>query len=113
MFKDIDLAALGARIKKRLVPFLDLSAWVLLLVALIPLFFIDRAMALTMVQWTLFGLALAGVSVVISRIVLPQLDLNEWVARARENDPGAPLVILSIVLFLGIVFLGLVLWAKA
>lgn len=108
-----DLSVLGARLKKRLVPFLDLSAWVLLLVALIPLFFIDRPMALTMLQWTLYGLALAGVAVVISRIVLPQLDLNEWVARARENDPGAPLIIFSIVLFLGLIFLGLVLWAKA
>ena len=110
---NVDLARLGHRVKTRLLPFLDLSAWVLVLVALIPLFFIDRAMAMTLIQWTLYGLALAGVSVVISRIVLPQLDLSEWVARARENDPGAPLIIFSIVLFLGLIFLGLVLWAKA
>lgn len=101
------------RIAARIKPFFDLSAWVLVLVALIPLFFIDKAMALTLVQWTLYGLALAGVSVVISRIVLPQLDLSEWVEMARGNHPGAPLVIFSIVLFLGMVFLGLVLWAKA
>lgn len=101
------------RIKARLLPFLDLSAWVLVLVALIPLFFIDKAMALTLVQWTLYGLALAGVAVVISRIVLPQLDLSEWVLAARGGHPGAPLVVFSIVLFLGMVFLGLVLWAKA
>lgn len=110
---NLDLKALRARLWKRILPFFDLSAWVLVLVALIPLFFIDRAMALTLVQWSAFGLALAGVSVVICRVVLPQIDLSEWVELAREGKPGASLVILAVTSFLAVIFLGLVLWAKA
>ena len=112
---NFDYKPLATRIKKRLVPFLDLSAWILVIVALIPLFFIDRAMALTLVQWTLYGLALAGVAVVISRVVLPQIDLSEWVELARKTDgpPGAHWIVFDVMMFLAITFLGLVLWAKA
>lgn len=111
-----DPSALAARLWKRVLPFFDLSAWVLVLVALVPLFFIDRAMALTLVQWTLYGLALAGVSVVICRVVLPQIDLSECVREAIRGGPNAlplALVTSATVIFLAVIFLGLVLWAKA
>lgn len=111
---NFDYKALGARLGKRLLPFFDLSAWVLVIVALIPLFFIDKAMALTLVQWTLYSLALAGISVVICRVVLPQIDLSEWVQHVKDGDtPGAHWMVVGIMLFLAITFLGLVLWAKA
>lgn len=112
---NLDIKRLLARLKVRLLPFFDLSAWVLVIVALIPLFFIDRAMALTLVQWTLYGLALAGVAVVICRVVLPQIDLSEWVEYARDPNgpPGAHWIVVGVMVFLAITFLGLVLWAKA
>lgn len=109
----MDLATLTARLKKRLAPLMDLSAWVLILVALIPLALIDWAMVKTLFQWTVFGTALAGLSIVISRIVLPQINLTEWVELARDGKPGAALVVLSTCLVVATVFLGLVLWAKA
>lgn len=110
---NFDHKALAARLWKRILPFFDLSAWVLVLVALVPLFLIDRAMALTLIQWSAFGLALAGVSVVISRVVLPQVDLTEWVERARKGEAGASLIVFAVTSFLAVIFLGLVLWAKA
>lgn len=113
---NLDIKALAARLWKRILPFFDLSAWVLVLVALVPLFFIDRAMALTLVQWSAFGLALAGVSVVICRVVLPQIDLSECVREAVRGGTNAlPLALIAsaVILFLAVIFLGLVLWAKA
>lgn len=108
----MDLAKPFGRLKARIAPFFDLSAWILLLVAIIPLLIIDRPMAMTLVQWSLYGLALAGIAVVIARVSLPQLDLSEWVNRARRGEPGAAQIVFAIVLSFTLVFLGLVLWAK-
>lgn len=107
------LKQLWGRVKLRLAPLADLSAWVLILLAVIPLILIDWAMVKTLFQWTVFSTALAGLSIVICRIILPQIDLTEWVERARSGEPGAGLVVLSTCLVVAAVFLGLVLWAKA
>lgn len=101
------------RLKKRLAPLLDMTAWVLVVISVLPLLLIDPAMVLTLVQWTAFGLALAGISVVVSRMVLPQVDLTEWVGHAREGNVAAGLVVLGVALFVGLIILALVLWAKA
>ena len=107
------LARLRGRLKARLAPFLDLTAWVLLLISIVPLLFIDSAMVITLVQWTAFGLALAGVSVVISRVVLPQVRLSEWLELARKDNPAAGLIAFGVIALVGLIFLALVLWAKA
>ena len=107
------LEVFGLRLLARLRPFFDLSAWVLVLVAMVPLMFYDRAMALTLLQWTIVGLALAGIAVVITRVAFPQIELGEWIESARNGDPVAPKIILAVCLLFGFIFLGLVLWAKA
>ena len=101
-----------SHVRARLAPLFDPAAWVLVVVALVPLAVIDFAMAKTLVQWSLYGLVLAGAAVVISRIALPQLNLSEWVEEARGGRPGAALVVFSVVLAFVAVFLALVLWAK-
>ncbi len=102
-----------ARLRKRLAPFLDLTAWVLLIVSIVPLSLIDSAMVATLAQWTAFALALAGITVVITRVVLPQVDLSEWLALAREGSVAGGLVVFAVALIVCSVFVGLVLWAKA
>lgn len=101
------------RAKKRLLPFFDLTAWTLFLVSLVPLYFLNRPMVFTLVQWTAFALALAGVSVGLSRLLLPQVDLSDMVRRAREGDTAAGIVVLAIAHLMSFLFLGIVLWAKA
>lgn len=101
------------RLRKRLVPFFDLTAWVLLAVSLVPLAVIDLAAVLTLLQWSAFGFALAALAVVLSRVVLPQLDLSEWLGHARGGNVAAGLVILGVLVLLGSILLALVLWAKA
>lgn len=102
-----------ARLRKRLAPFLDLTAWVLLIASIVPLLLIDPPMVVTLAQWTAFALALAGVTVVIVRVVLPQVDLSEWLGHARSGNGAAGLVVLAVALIVCFTFMGLVLWAKA
>ncbi|QYW02116.1 holin [Stenotrophomonas phage Sonora] len=99
---------------KRLAPFFDLSAWILVLVAMIPLFFIDAAMAKTLVQWSAFGLALAGVSVVICRVTLPHVYLKDLIENAwGQGGVGNALIASATIIYMAVIFLGLILWAKA
>lgn len=107
------LTRFALRLRKRLTPFMDLTAWVLLLVSLFPLWLIDSAMVATLVQWAVFGLALAGVSVVICRIILPQVSLSDWLELARGGNTAAGLVVVAVSLTLSITFLAMILWAKA
>ena len=110
---NIDIARFLARLRKRLAPFLDLTAWVLLIASIVPLLMIDPAMVVTLAQWTAFALALAGATVVIVRVVLPQVDLSEWLGHARSGNVAAGLVVLAVALIVCFTFVGLVLWAKA
>lgn len=103
----------GERLLRRLHPFLDMTAWVLLLIGFIPLYLIDRAMLLTLLQWSAFGLALAANAVVLSRLFLPQVDLSEWVKEAKQGSVAAALVVASVALLISAVFIGLVIWSKA
>lgn len=113
MFTAQSLLAAKDKLKKRILPFFDLTAWLLFAVSLIPLAFIDRAMLLTLVQWTAYSLTLVGAAVGLSRLLFPTLDLSEFVAEARAGNLAAGLVVLAVAVILSFLFLGLVLWAKA
>src|SRR5574343_1560243 len=101
------------RIMKRVRAFFDPTAWLLFAVSLIPLAFIDRAMLLTLVQWTAYSLTLVGAAVGLSRLLFPTLDLAAFVTEARKGSVAAGLVVRAVALTLGMLFLGRVLWAKA
>lgn len=92
----------------------DKSAWLLMAPAFAALYAIDPAMAMTLVQWTVFGLVLSGAAIIISRIVFPQINLERLVNEANdENNAAAGIIVGAVVLFVGLVMLSLVLWAKA
>jgi len=92
----------------------DKSAWLLMAPAFAALYVIDPAMATTLAQWTVFGVVLAGAAVIISRIVFPQIKLTDLVTAAHEGgNTAAGMIVAAIVVFVGIVMLALVLWAKA
>lgn len=108
------------KLTKRLAPFADPGFWVLTLISLIPLLIIDRPMALTMLQWCAFFLALAGASIVVCRIILPQVDLSIWLRLAlthleggRADPRAAATVVLAVCILLSSILLSMVLWAKA
>ena len=92
----------------------DKSAWLLMGPSIASLYAIDPALATTLLQWGLFGLVLAGVAIIISRLVFPQIQLTALVESAHgEKNTAAGLVVSAIILFVGLVMLSLVLWAKA
>lgn len=101
------------RLKPRLKPFADLTAWVLLIVSSVPLLLIDRAMFVTLIEWTLYALALAGISVFLSRVLLPHVRLSLWLQMAWEGNRAAAFVASATIMFLAVIFIGMVLWARA
>ena len=102
-----------SRLKIRIMPFFDLTAWVLLLVCVVPLVLIDPIMVKTLIQWNAFFLAFAAITIVISRIAFSQIDLTWWVEKAKNGDLPAAVVVFSIAWFMSITMLALVLWAKS
>lgn len=92
----------------------DKSALVLILPALLALYFlVDAAMVKTLVQWSVYGLVLAGITVIISRIMFPQIKLTELVEQAMQGNRAAGTIAGSLVIFVGVMMLALVIWAKA
>lgn len=96
----------------RVAALLDKSAWLLIVPALLVLFFIDAGMVKTLIQWSAYGLVLAGVAVVVSRIVFPQIDLTRLVAEVHLENRAAATLAAALVIFVGLLMLSLVIWAK-
>ena len=93
---------------------LDKSAWLLMAPAITVLYFIDPAMAKTLLQWTVFGVVLAGAAVIISRIVFPQIRLSDLIDAAKfEKNIAAGVIVGAVIIFVGMIMLSLVVWAKA
>lgn len=98
---------------RRIKALVDTSAWILMAPSLVALFFIDVSMLTTLVQWLVFAPALAGVAVIVSRIVFPQIHLTTLVGEAIKGNQAAATVAGALVLFVAILVLSLVLWARA
>lgn len=91
----------------------DQGAWLLMLPAAALLFLIDPAMLLTIGQWLLVGLVIAGLTIIVTRIMFPQVSMPWLVAEIAKGNLAAGVTAAALILFVGIIFLGLVLWAKA
>lgn len=102
-----------ARLKKRLLPFLDLTFWVCTVLVVVPLWLLDPPMMKTLIQWSAFGLALAGLSVLVVRVMLPQVDITDLLREARQGNVAAGLAMVGMAILMSFVFLGLILWAKS
>lgn len=111
--------AFWERLKKRLLPLLDLTTWVLLILSVVPLLLVNRAMLVTLAQWCAFSVALAGVAVFLCRIMLPMIDLADLARQivaedvAHETRLPAAVALAAVVGLLAALFIGLVLWGKA
>lgn len=103
-----------ARRFRRFRAMFDKSAWLLIAPALAIIFFLDPALGRTLLTWSAFGVAIAGVSVIISRIIFPQIDLSAMVRSVSDQrNTGAAIVVASVILFVALVMIALVMWAKA
>lgn len=107
------VAGLWRRLKARLWPFLDMTAWVLLVVSLIPLIILDPSLVRVMAQWTAFILAFTAAAIIICRLAAPQIDLSVYVAEAKKGNVAAGIVVLAIAYLLVGILQAMVAWAKA
>jgi hypothetical protein len=97
---------------KRLKALFDKSALLLIVPATLVLLLLDPALAKTLIQWGAFGIPLAGIAVIISRIIFPQVHLNELVESAyHERNVAAANIVLGLLLFVGLLILALAIWA--
>lgn len=100
-------------LRKRISAIGDKSALVLIAPFIIILFLIDKAMAMTLVQWLVFAPVLAGVAIIVSRIVFPQIHLTSLIRMAEGGNRAAGMVASALLIFVALLVLSLVMWAKA
>ncbi len=98
---------------RRLSALFDKSALVLIVPAVCVLVAIDPPMLKTLVQWMAFAPILAGVAIIVSRIVFPQIQLTDLINDARAGNTGSGIVAASVIGFVAVIVLALVTWAKA
>lgn len=91
----------------------DKSALFLIVPALAALFFIDAAMVKTLVQWLVFAPIIAGVAIMVSRVVFPQINLTQLIKETHEGNKASAILAGSLLLFVGLLVYALVTWAKA
>lgn len=89
------------------------SVWLLILPAMLYLGYEDFELLETLLQWSAFALVLAGVSVVVSMVIFPQIKLTDLMDRTRKGDMAAAIVAGALLLFFGLLFYSMVFWAKA
>lgn len=91
---------------------LDSQALLLLLPALALLYAIDGPKTLTLLEWMLFAAVIGGFAIQISLTIFPQVKLGELVERAADDPKGAAMVAAALIVFVGMLILSIVLWAK-
>lgn len=96
----------------RFAALLDGSAWMTMAPALIALFFIDAPMATTLLQWSLYFLVVVGVALMLSRIAFPHIRLQRFIDGAAKGDVACAIMVFSVVLFVGVLIVSFVLWAR-
>lgn len=91
----------------------DPSVLLLIIPALIVVFFVDSAMAYTLLEWIAFAPVVVGLSVLISQIVFYQIRFGELVHKVRyENSIAAAMVISALILFTAILSYAIVSWVR-
>lgn len=91
----------------------DKSAIFLIVPFLLVLYFIDAPMAKTLIQWLVFAPILAGAAIIVSRVTFPQVNLSKLVEEATIGNKAAGFVAGALIIFVGLLVLALVSWAKA
>ena len=100
-------------IQKHAAPFYDLRAWTLIALCAGGVFLFDPVMARTLLEWTLIFGVFAGVAVIISRHVFPQISLTDVVSTASGSPNGAGMIALGVLIFMSFLVLALTIWGKA
>lgn len=96
---------------KRVTAVFDISAWVLIAIGAAWLFFSDVSLLGMMIRIGLFCSVIAGFVIVVSRIMFPQINLDDFVKDAREGKSGSATVVAAILISNAVMFLAMVIWS--
>lgn len=108
--------------KDRLRAFIDGGAWMLIVVGLIlfclriafePGGFLNLPVAVTVLQTAGLMFTIAGLQIIISRIVWPALSVTDTLNAAKEGNTPAGLVLLGLFLYNGITTVAFVMWLSS
>lgn len=96
----------------RIVALGDKSGWILLVIGALA-FAADPKMLASLVSWVAFAFIAAAVTIFVSRLGFSSIKFGELLALVKaEKNTAAAIVIASVVLYCGLIFVGVVLWAK-
>ena len=112
MVKNMAKKSFFGSLAKRLRALGDKSAWLLIVPACALLYYIDTAMTKTLVQWLIFAPVFAGVAIVVSRFVFPQINLTNLIDEAERGNVAAGIVVAGLLVFVAMVLQALVGWAR-
>lgn len=96
----------------RIKAFGDRSAWLMVLAGGAVLGLTDWRLLLTLLTWTAYAAVLGGITILISRVTFPGVRLTDWLDKARAGDVPAAIVVAALMIFVGLLFVGIVGWAK-
>jgi hypothetical protein len=99
--------------KQRAKALFDKSGWLLIIPPAALLWGLDPAMFKTLMQWLIFAPILAGVAVIVSRIVFPQINLSTLVCETIKGNVAASLVASTLIAFVAVIICAMVVWSKA
>lgn len=91
----------------------DPSVLILIIPALVVVFFVDSSMAYTLLEWIAFAPVVVGLSVLISQVVFYQIKFGELVKKVRyENSIAAAMVVSALIIFVSILSYAIVSWVR-
>lgn len=91
----------------------DKSALFLMLPSLLVAFLIDAPMAETITEWLIMAPFMAGLTVLLSRVMFPYIDFPRLLDEVMLENRGAAVVVAGLMTFCGLLMLALILWARA
>ena len=82
----------------------------LLFPATIALYFIDPVLTLTWCQWGLVMFAMAGITLLLRKILFNTFDMSAAIEKAVESPHGAGLVVIAVALVMASIMVSVTLW---
>src|SRR5690349_21169923 len=96
-------ASLWARVRAHVLPFVDPTVLLLLMIGLLLPWLIDPVMAKTLLQWGVFLFAIAAFCAIICMLLFKRIRFDEWIDEARKGNVVAGYIFLAMAIFMGLV----------
>lgn len=89
---------------------LDIRIYLLVIPATIALYFIDPALAITWAQWGLVMFVVAGLTLIMRKVMFNTFDMSEAINKACESSSGAATCVLAVAIVMAAMFMSVTQW---